>query len=164
MEIMAKYKVNYTEQYTHVYIIDANSREEAEEKMAYAAENLGDLVDTCTDFDYWDVEAEREADGDDLECFDTLPEEYNGKKVNRMTFNKKESDILLKVKNNLTEMWDGKLKKYHIPLYIAHEIAHCYNEIVKNRKTFTICHDVKNFFEKRKFHIVVDGIGWKISL
>lgn len=37
---MAKYKVNYTEQYTHVYIIEANSKEEAEEKMAYAAENI----------------------------------------------------------------------------------------------------------------------------
>ena len=79
MEIMAKYKVNYTEQYTHVYIIEANSREEAEEKMAYAAENVGDLVDTCTDFDYWDIEVEREADGDDLECFDMLPDEQNRK-------------------------------------------------------------------------------------
>lgn len=32
MEIIAKYKVNYTEQYTHVYIVEANSKEEAEEK------------------------------------------------------------------------------------------------------------------------------------
>lgn len=81
-----------------------------------------------------------------------------------MTFNKKESDILLKVKNDLEEIWDGKLKKYRIPPCIAHEIAHCYNEIVRNRKVFTQYYDVKNFFEKRKFHIVVNGIGWKISL
>ena len=72
---MAKYLVNYTEQYTHVYIVEANSREEAEEKMAYAAENVDNLLDTCTDFDYWDIEAERAADDEDLECFDTLSEE-----------------------------------------------------------------------------------------
>lgn len=43
--------------------------------MAHAAENVEGLIDTCTDFDYWDVEAEREANVDDMECFDTLPEE-----------------------------------------------------------------------------------------
>ena len=81
-----------------------------------------------------------------------------------MTFNKKESNILLKAKDDLKEMFDGKLKKYHVTLYTAHEIAHCYNEIVQNRKTKTISQEAKDFFEKRKFNIVVDGIGWKISL
>lgn len=81
-----------------------------------------------------------------------------------MKFNKKESNTLLKAKNALSDMFDGKLKKYHVTLHTAHEIAHCYNEIVQNRKTSTICQDVKNFFEKRKFNISVDGIGWKISL
>ena len=81
-----------------------------------------------------------------------------------MTFNKKESNILLKVKNDLEEMFDGKLKKYHVTVHMAHEIARCYNEIVENRKTKTISQEVKDFFEKRKFNIVVDGIGWKISL
>ena len=81
-----------------------------------------------------------------------------------MTFNKKESNTLLKAKNALEEMFDGKLKKYHVTPYSAHEIAHCYNEIVKNRKTKTICQEVKDFFEKRKFNISADGIGWKISL
>ena len=81
-----------------------------------------------------------------------------------MTFNKKESNILLKAKNALEEMFDGKLKKYHVTLYSAHEIAWCYNEIVENRKTSTISQEVKDFFEKRKFQVVVDGIGWKISL
>lgn len=81
-----------------------------------------------------------------------------------MTFNKKESNTLLKAKNALEEMFDGKLKKYHVTLYSAHEIASCYNEIVKNRKASTISQEVKDFFEKRKFTIVVEGIGWKISL
>ena len=81
-----------------------------------------------------------------------------------MTFNKKESNILLKAKNALKEMFDGKLKKYHVTLYTAHEIVRCYNEIVQNRKTKTISKEVKDFFEKRKFNIAVDGIGWKISL
>lgn len=81
-----------------------------------------------------------------------------------MTFNKKESNILLKTKNSLEEMFDGKIDKYHVTLYSAHEIARCYNEIVKNRKTNTISQEVKDFFEKRKFNISADGIGWKISL
>ena len=81
-----------------------------------------------------------------------------------MTFNKKESNILLKTKNSLEEMFDGKINKYHVTLYSAHEIARCYNEIVKNRKTNTISQEVKDFFEKRKFNISADGIGWKISL
>lgn len=72
---MAKYRVNYTEQFTHIYIVEANSKEEAEEKMAHAAENVEGLIDTCTDFDHWDFEAEREADGDDLEHFDMLSDE-----------------------------------------------------------------------------------------
>ena len=81
-----------------------------------------------------------------------------------MTFNKKESSILLKAKKSLEEMFDGKTNKYHVTLYSAHEIARCYNEIVKNRKTNTISQEVKGFFEKRKFTIAVEGIGWKISL
>lgn len=81
-----------------------------------------------------------------------------------MTFNKKESNILLKAKNALDEMFNGKLKKYHVTLYSAHEIARCYNDIVQRRETTTIVQDVKDFFEKRKFDISVDGIGWKISL
>ena len=81
-----------------------------------------------------------------------------------MKFNKKKSNILFKAKNALEEMFDGKLKKNHVTLYSAHEIARCYNEIVENRETKTISQEVKDFFEKRKFQIVVDGIGWKISL
>ena len=81
-----------------------------------------------------------------------------------MTFNKKESNVLLKAKNALEEMFDGKLKKYHVTVYTAHEIARCYNEIVQSRKTKTISQEVKDFFEKRKFTIAVEGIGWEISL
>ncbi len=81
-----------------------------------------------------------------------------------MVFSKKESHILLKVKNALEEMFDGKLKKYHVSPYVAQEIAYCYNEIVQNRKATTICQEVKDFFKKCKFNIAVDEIGWNISL
>lgn len=81
-----------------------------------------------------------------------------------MTFNDKELNILLKAKNALEEMFDGKLKRYHVTPYEAHEIARCYDEIVQSRKTFTISQKAKNFFEKRKFNIVVDGIGWEIYM
>lgn len=81
-----------------------------------------------------------------------------------MTFNKKETNTLLKAKKALESMFNGNIKRYHVTLYTAHEIARCYNEIVENRKTSTISQEVKDFFEKRKFQIVVEGIGWKISL
>ena len=81
-----------------------------------------------------------------------------------MTFNKKEKTILLKAKNVLSNMFNGNLKKYHVTPYTAHEIVRCYNEIVQSRKTSTISRDVKDFFERWKFQIEIEGIGWKISL
>lgn len=81
-----------------------------------------------------------------------------------VAFNKSELNTLLKTKKSLEEMFDGKLNKYHVTLYLAHEIACCYNEIVKNRKSSTISQEVKDFFEKRKFTIAVEGIGWEISI
>ena len=42
--------------------------------MEYAAENVPNLTDG-RDFDYWDIEVEREANADDMERFDRLPEE-----------------------------------------------------------------------------------------
>mgnify|MGYP001624374389 CR=1 FL=1 len=71
---MAKFKVNYTETLTHTYIVEADTEEEALEKMEYAAENIPGLT-TDRDFDYWDIEVEREANTDALERFDGLPEE-----------------------------------------------------------------------------------------
>lgn len=81
-----------------------------------------------------------------------------------MTFNKKESNTLLKAKNALSDMFEGNLKKYHVTVFTAHEITRCYNEIVQNRKTSTISQEVKDFFKKHQFQIEIDGIGWKISL
>lgn len=71
---MAKFKVNYTETFTRTYIIEADTEEEAQEKMENAAENIPNLT-SDRDFDYWDIEVEREANTDDLERFDKLPEE-----------------------------------------------------------------------------------------
>ena len=71
---MTKFKVNYTETFTRTYIIEAETKEEAQEKMENAAENIPGLT-TDRDFDYWDIEVERKANTDDLERFDKLPEE-----------------------------------------------------------------------------------------
>lgn len=76
---MAKFKVNYTETYTKTFVVEADSAEEAQEKMEYAAENISGLIDTAEDFDYWDVEVEREVSDKELEEHDELPsEEYQG--------------------------------------------------------------------------------------
>ena len=71
---MAKFKVNYTETFTRTYIIEADTEEEAQEKMENAAENISNLT-SDRDFDYWDIEVEREANADDMERFDRLPKE-----------------------------------------------------------------------------------------
>ena len=71
---MAKFKVNYTETFTRTYIIEADTEEEAQEKMENAAENIPNLT-SDRDFDYWDTEVEREANSDDMERFDRLPKE-----------------------------------------------------------------------------------------
>lgn len=71
---MAKFKVNYTEIFTRTYIIEADTKEEAQKKMENAAENIPGLT-TDRDFDYWDIEVEREANIEDLEHFDKLSEE-----------------------------------------------------------------------------------------
>ena len=71
---MAKFKVNYTEIFTRSYIVEANTEEEAWGQMEYAAENVPNLTDG-RDFDYWDIEVEREANADDMERFDRLPKE-----------------------------------------------------------------------------------------
>ena len=72
---MAKFKVNYTETYTKTFVVEADSAEEAQEKMEYAAENVSGLIDTATDFDYWDVEVEREISTEESEKYDELPSE-----------------------------------------------------------------------------------------
>ena len=70
---MAKFKVNYTETYTKTFVVEADSAEEAQEKMEYAAENISGLINTATDFDYWDVEVEREISAEESERYDELP-------------------------------------------------------------------------------------------
>ena len=42
--------------------------------MENATENIPNLTSDI-DFDYWDIEVEREANADDMERFDRLPEE-----------------------------------------------------------------------------------------
>lgn len=71
---MAKFKVNYTETYTKTFIVEADSPEEAEEKMEYAAENipLGDM-DNC--FDRWEVGIATMATEIEMDLYDPLPEE-----------------------------------------------------------------------------------------
>lgn len=72
--MMAKYKVNYTEIFRRSFIVEAESEEEAQEKMEYAAENIGGLVDV-DHFDHWETSVEREANENDLKWYDELPKE-----------------------------------------------------------------------------------------
>lgn len=72
---MAKYVGTYTEVFKRKYVIEANSEEEAQEKIEFAAENVNGLLDAIADFDHWETEIEKEANAHDLEQFDELPEE-----------------------------------------------------------------------------------------
>lgn len=71
---MAKYKVDYTEVFRRSFIVEAKSEEEAQEKMEYAAENIGGLVD-FDHFDHWEMFVEREANENDLKWYAELPKE-----------------------------------------------------------------------------------------
>ena len=70
---MAKFKVNYTETYIKTFIVEANTPEEAEEKMEYAAENLPINIDDC--FDRWEVGIVTRATEREMDLYDLLPEE-----------------------------------------------------------------------------------------
>lgn len=71
---MAKYKVDYTEIFRRSFIVEAESEEEAQEKMEYAAENIGGLVDVDY-FDHWEASVDREANENDLKWYSELPAE-----------------------------------------------------------------------------------------
>lgn len=71
---MAKYVGKYTETYERHFIIEADSQEEASEKLDCAAENIESLVD-IDHFDHWDTNILRPAKEIDLVQYDMLPEE-----------------------------------------------------------------------------------------
>lgn len=71
---MKKFKVNYMEVFERSFIVEADSEEEAMEKMQYAAENIGGLVDV-DNFNHWESEVERVATENDIKWYDNLPEE-----------------------------------------------------------------------------------------
>lgn len=68
---MAKFKVIYTEVFKKVYIVEAENKEEAREKMELAAESVPGLI-TNEDFYQWDVNVEREATQNDVSRYDML--------------------------------------------------------------------------------------------
>lgn len=49
------FAVEYMEVYRKTFLVEAESYEEAEEKVEYAAENIGGLMDLVDDFDHWEV-------------------------------------------------------------------------------------------------------------
>lgn len=71
---MKDFKLNYMEVFTKSFIVRAESEEEAMEKLQYAAEYIGGLVDV-DDFDHWKSEVERVATENDIKMYDELPEE-----------------------------------------------------------------------------------------
>ena len=52
---MAKYAVEYVETYRKIYLVEAESYDEAVEKMEDAVENVGNLIDLADDSDHWEV-------------------------------------------------------------------------------------------------------------
>lgn len=53
---MAKFAVSYVEVYRNTYIVEAESYEEAEEKLEKRAEDCEIHMDYADDFDSWKVE------------------------------------------------------------------------------------------------------------
>lgn len=72
-----KFKVRYTEIYEGVYIVEANSKEEAREKVAHVADEVEDLLD-CYDMLDQKIEVEGKASKKDIQKYERLPEEEEG--------------------------------------------------------------------------------------
>lgn len=66
------FKMTYMETYSKAYVIEAESREEAEEKAMTLAEECEIPVDMSDDFDHWDVEIGREVTEDEAWYYDKL--------------------------------------------------------------------------------------------
>lgn len=76
---MAKYILEYQEIYRKQYAVEADSYEEAEEKMMVIAENCTEnLMDLEEDFDYWEVRSGdfgfKDVSEEMAEIYDKLPE------------------------------------------------------------------------------------------
>ena len=79
--------------------------------------------------------------------------------------NKSETARMIKVKNALSDMFDGHLGKYGMTPYDVKELALCYNGLVYDvtHSTDTAILGVKNFFEKCGFIVEDTGTGtWDI--
>ena len=77
---MAKYAVEYVETYRKTYLVEADSYDEAVEKMEDAAENVGNLIDLADDFDHWEVlptgRGEKPVPEVEQRFYDTLKESH----------------------------------------------------------------------------------------
>ena len=70
---------------------------------------------------------------------------------------------LLKVKSEIESMFMGDIKRFGFTSYMIDIVLDVYGNLVNERSAETICEEVKNYFEKRKFTIAAKGIGWTIS-
>lgn len=70
---MAKYAITYEEIYQKTFIVEADSPEEAEEKMEYAAENIP--LHMNDNFNHWNIGSARKPKEVELKYCDPLPEE-----------------------------------------------------------------------------------------
>lgn len=70
---------------------------------------------------------------------------------------------LLKVKTEIESMFAGDIKRFGFTTYMIDIVLDMYGNLVHEQPAETICEEVKNYFEKRKFVITTKGIGWTIS-
>ena len=75
-----------------------------------------------------------------------------------------EKKRMLKVKNILTNMYDGHLTRYNVSPFDVMQITNCYNELCNAKTTMTLYENVKEFFETKGFIIENYSSGWKIYL
>ncbi len=71
---------------------------------------------------------------------------------------------LLKVKHDIESMMEGNLGRFGFTPFMVELVLDIYGSLVNEQSAETICEEVKNYFEKRKFAVAVKGIGWEISL
>lgn len=70
---------------------------------------------------------------------------------------------LLKVKTEIESMLTGDIKHFGFTPYMIDIVLDIYGNLVNEQPAETICEEVKNYFEKRKFVIIAKSIGWTIN-
>ncbi len=78
--------------------------------------------------------------------------------------NKAQFKRMTSVKSDLECMYQGHLNKFKFTPYLVREVERIFISLSNEKTDTTICNEIKDYFEKKKFNVKAQGIGWIIEL